>query len=35
MEEGKPQCLERSLVSSLALLQPGHPNTPPLTQSLV
>lgn len=35
MEEGKPRYLERSLVISLALLQPGHPSTPPLSRSLV
>lgn len=35
MEEGKPRRLERSLVISLALLQPGHPSTPPLSRSLV
>lgn len=32
MEKDKPRCLQRS---SLALLQPGHPNTPPLARSLV
>jgi len=34
MEEGKSRCLERSLVSSVALLQPGHPNSPPLSLML-